>query len=434
MVLRILVSLIVFALSAELVGVGWYAATTGQLFYARPAGEAEEIAQDAAARATDIAIHPYFGFAHVPNARFRDERTDLLVGTGWPASAAAALRTNNFGFISPYTYPVGRARSDQYFVGIFGGSVGMWFCQVGAPRLIERMKEHPFFQKRDIVPLCFSYSGYKQPQVALVLAYFLSIGQPLDLVVNIDGFNDVALGAVNQQRGADLSMPSIQHLGELITLVGASGLTPEKIELLAAIQRDRARLRELRRIMDVNRSAAVHLVLNAYSNHARARYFEDQARYDRMPATNGTAGLVRVNPPIAPREGGALFADAAALWTRSSVLMRDMAAARGATYVHFLQPNQYYTARQFGSAEAATALADASPYKASVEMGYPILQAAAQSLLDQKVFFFDATKVLDDEATPVYVDDCCHYTVRGNRVLADFIAASIVATPGPWTQ
>ncbi len=106
--------------------------------------------------------------------------------------------------------------------------------------------------------------------------------------------------------------------------------------------------------------------------------------------------------------------------------------ARGAAYVHFLQPNQYYTARQFDDAEAAVALNEESPYKRSVELGYPALEAAQSRLLSADVWFFDATHVFDQEPAPVYMDDCCHYTLVGNQVLADFIAASILGAPGPW--
>jgi len=32
----------------------------------------------------------------------------------------------------------------------------------------------------------------------------------------------------------------------------------------------------------------------------------------------------------------------------------------------------------------------------------------------------------------VYIDDCCHYTLTGNRLLADFIARGVLASGGPW--
>jgi hypothetical protein len=45
----------------------------------------------------------------------------------------------------------------------------------------------------------------------------------------------------------------------------------------------------------------------------------------------------------------------------------------------------------------------------------------------------DATGIFDDEPLPVYVDNCCHYTQRGNDLLAEFIARAVLALDGtPW--
>ena len=88
----------------------------------------------------------------------------------------------------------------------------MWFCQVGVERLLADLRQHEFFKARTLVPLCMAHEGYKQPQQLLVLAYFLSIGQPFDLVINIDGFNEVALSPLNNQQNLDISMPSASHL------------------------------------------------------------------------------------------------------------------------------------------------------------------------------------------------------------------------------
>jgi hypothetical protein len=434
---RLTISAIVFVLSAELLALVWYYGQTGHVFYSHPrTDEAVPSPPEEKGRLL-VAVHPYFGFAHRPGVSFYDERLVLLGREDWPPPPQdrESLSTNNFGFISPHAYPLDKTRENQFFVGIFGGSVGMWFCQVGAPRLVESLRQHPFFRTREIVPLCFSYSGYKQPQLALVLAYFLSIGQPFDLVVNIDGFNDVALSALNDARGLDSSMPSVQHVDGLVNLVNQSTLTPEKVESLAAIFRDRARLIDVRDTMRSNRMAAIDVVLNAYYTRVRGRYTEELSRFDALPSNPPQSALVQLTPSVATRDRAALFTDIAAIWTRSSMLMRDLLATRGAAYVHFLQPNQYYTKRQFSRAEAATALSDKSPYRRSVEQGYPVLQTAARSALAESgVSFFDATRVLDREPAPVYLDECCHYTVAGNRVLADFIAASILDTPGPWRR
>ena len=97
-----------------------------------------------------------------------------------------------------------------------------WFCEVGAGRLAATLARAPAFQARDVVPLCFSHEGYKQPQQLLILSYFLSIGQSFDVVVNIDGFNEVAISPLNDARGSDISMPSVMHMDPLTALVDQS--------------------------------------------------------------------------------------------------------------------------------------------------------------------------------------------------------------------
>src|SRR5690606_10565907 len=145
------------------------------------------IPETARGELTGDALHPYFGPMHRPGVR---------------------AESNNFGFGSPYAFPYRRANDRQLLIGIFGGSVARFFCDQGIPRLTQVLERDPRYAGREIVPLCFAHEGYKQPQQLLVLAYFLSIGQELDLVLNIDGFNEVALGAYNYNQGRDISMPS----------------------------------------------------------------------------------------------------------------------------------------------------------------------------------------------------------------------------------
>ena len=428
---RILISLIALVVSAELLALAAYYVDTGAFFYTHRRTYLELLPTPEDRLIVGEAVHPYFGVTHRPGTPF-----DIPAALRADVSAPSRVRTNNFGFVSPHDYPFTKTRDDQFVVGLFGGSVGVWFCQVGAPRLLERLRGHAFFQAREIVPLCFSHEGYKQPQMALVLAYFLSRGQAFDLVVNLDGFNDVALGALNHERGFDASMPSVQHLEPLISLVNQSALTPEKLESLAAIFRDRRRLVDLEGTIGANRLAAVDVVLDRYHRRVLDRYARELGRFSTLPSNPPENALIQATPPIASRDGAALFEDIAGIWARSSILMHELLTIRGAIYLHVLQPNQYYaTTRRFSEAEAATALSETSPYRRSVEQGYPLLVAAGQSQLQaRRVRFLDATRALDREAAPVYMDNCCHYTLVGNYVLADLVAASILSGPGPWTR
>jgi hypothetical protein len=417
----------VFCLAAELFGLAAYYVDTGALFYVHRKTYPELLPAPQDRLVVGEALHPYFGPTHRPGTPF-DIPESLRQGTAVPAR----MTTNNFGFVSSHEYPFAKASEDQVVLGMFGGSVGAWFCQIGAPRLVEQLSANAYFKDRDIVPLCFAHEGYKQPQQALVLAYFLSIGQAYDLVVNIDGFNDVALAALNNEQGLDISMPSVQHLDPLIALVNRSALTPEKLESLAAIFRDRQTLMDLTGRIAANRSAAVNVVLDWSYRRASTRYSRELGRFSNLPANPPENALIQATPSAQERDGPAVFSAIAELWSGASLLMDQMVEARGGAYFHFLQPNQYFTKRRFEPAEAVIAINPASPYKASIENGYPALIAAAPRLTDAGVAFVDATGVFDRVEAAVYMDDCCHYSLEGNRALADLIAASILATPGPW--
>jgi hypothetical protein len=343
------------------------------------------------------------------------------------------VEANNFGFASPHAYPFARMDDEQLVVGIFGGSVAAWFCQVGVSRLEAALKQNAFFGKRTLVPLCFSHEGYKQPQQLLTLAYFLSIGQQFDLVINIDGFNEVALASLNDQHGWDISMPSVMHLDPLINLVNQSTLTPEKLASLAAIERDKQRLTALAERLNQNRLASIEFVLGRYHAFVERRYREELVRFDQLPSNPPQRSVIHVTPPVNDRRGAQVYEDIAREWITSSILMRELLAARAVPYFHVLQPNQYYSSRKFSAEEAKVAFNPGSPFKEGAAKGYPFLEMALQSN-GGAPDALNAVHVFDDErAAAVYIDDCCHYTLVGNQRLADFIAKSILASTGPWT-
>jgi len=421
----VVVNIIVFCVLAELLALFLFYNDTGRLFYTYQKPY-EPIAETTQGRLTGDGLHPYFGPTHRPGHPF-----DVPEALRATASAPARVPTNNFGFASPHNYPFIKTSPNQFVIGIFGGSVGAWFCQVGVYRLVEDLAADASFKTREIVPLCLSHEGYKQPQQLLVLSYFLSIGQSFDVVLNIDGFNEVALSSFNNQRGLDISMPSAMHLDPLVNLVNQATLTPEKLQSLAAISQNKERINYLVGRLQRNRIAAINFVLERLHRSATASYQAEVARFAALPSNPSNASLILATPSITPRDDAQALADAAKSWSEASALMQTMLAARGIPYFHVLQPNQYFTTRSFSAAEAKVARSDASPFRKSAEKGYPLLVTASAGL-KSRVNFLDATGIFDREPSPVYIDDCCHYTLRGNQLLADAIARQMLSAKGPW--
>ena len=426
----ILVNVVLFCVLAEIAGLVFHYAETGQLFYLhRPTYEL--IPETAQGEITADRLNPYFGPSHKAGQPF-DFPSELREDGTPPPSRPMA--TNNFGFDSPYQYPIVKSNR-EFIIGIFGGSVSVFFCLAGVDHLVADLQRHEFFKDRTIVPLCMAHEGYKQPQQLLVLSYFLSIGQTFDLVINIDGFNEVALSTLNNQQGVDISMPSVSHLLPLINLIDQGTLTPEKLQSLAAISQYKQRLNLLSETLQRNRLASIGVLMGRYRALVARRYEEESRRFATLQSARSDRSLVTAIPPTEQRVGAMLYDDIARNWAQASLLMRDVLTARGIPYVHALQPNQYKTSRTFTPEEARVALNASSPYKPGVEQGYPALLAEAASRgMTAKAGFVDATHIFDREPKPVYVDNCCHYTATGYRLLADAIANAVISLDGPWAR
>jgi hypothetical protein len=428
--IRILVvNVVLFCVLAELAGLIVHFAQTGELFYLHRPTYAL-IGETAQGEITADRLNPYFGPSHKAGRPFDFPAELRQEGAPVPTQ----LSTNNFGFDSPYQFPIVKGNR-EFIVGLFGGSVGVFFCLAGVDRLVADLQQHEFFKDRTIVPLCMAHEGYKQPQQLLVLAYFLSIGQTFDLVINIDGFNEVALSSLNNEQGVDISMPSVSHLLPLVNLIDQATLTPEKLQSLAAISQHKQRLNRLTETLQRNRLASIGVLLGSYRASVARRYDEESRHFATLQSIRSDRSLVSVIPPTEQRPGAMLYEDIARHWAQASLLMRDMLAARGTPYVHVLQPNQYRTSRTFTPEEARTALNAASPYKTGVEQGYPALLAEATSRgMTRQAGFVDASHIFDNEPTPVYIDNCCHYTSTGYRLLADAIANAVMSVDSPWAQ
>ena len=94
-----------------------------------------------------------------------------------------------------------RAPADEHVVvAVVGGSFAYVFAEQGLPHLITRLEQLPRFHGKTLVPLNAAAGGHKQPQQAMTVAYLTSLGHQLDIVINLDGFNDVALHPTEDAR------------------------------------------------------------------------------------------------------------------------------------------------------------------------------------------------------------------------------------------
>ena len=414
----IAVNLLLVCVLSEIACLIYFYLRKGEVFYVRqpPAVELDVDLGAVQRRLHETVVerlHPFFGYIQLPHADSRP-----------------GFSCNHFGFISPYEYPYTTEHDDQFVVGVFGGSVAANYSifVIQQAKFGEHLKRIPGYEDAEPILLSFAAGGYKQPQQLLILSYLLSIGQQFDLVVNIDGFNEVALSYLNNQRQIDLTMPSVQHVSPL-TSIGDNRLSERLLALFLNIASTKRALVRANNVRRKARLTSVYMLASTYALIQRRRIRKMTVEVDKI-STGGNAQpessvyYYYTRDAVVP--DAQYSTEVARHWATSSVLMHRLLASHGIPYVHVLQPNQYFkTSRTYGHEERSIAFDPKSPYEKGVEIGYPALIEQLGSLRSEGVQVFDGTGILDRIRAPVYKDTCCHYTVEGQKALSSFVVESI---------
>lgn len=405
------------AIALEVTALLAYAATVGGLFYARD--RTDKGAVPAAFHVAEAVFQPYAGYV-------------LRPGRSGSYDEEHAWRANNSGFqyiVPPdeaYCCDVPHARDGgEKLVGVFGGSVGTGFAfeaqtTNGLKEAVRRI--FPDWADAPIRVLNFALPGYRQPQQAMALSHFLTIGQNFDLVINIDGFNETVTGFGNWRADAPVSYPADQlwgawgrQLEQYDVPVGEAGYLLANYHGIMGRQAD-------------ERAGACPIASCYYGFKVKAAY------HAWRRAANEPEALERLTKRsyfptkgVLPRpDETELYEHTGEIWQRASLAMHAMARAHGIPYIHILQPNQWYA-----PAGAYEPIDPEHPYDWVVEpvnRGYdafrarmPALEAAGVRVQDFSTLF----KGQDPRA--LYSDDCCHYTSEGNARIFNALGEAMAA-------
>lgn len=351
-------------------------------------------------------IHPYFGFVLDPHRN--------------------KIPVSDFGFSfigDPELDPLMKKASGRIIVGIFGGSFAQGLY-VSARNLFPGGLQNG---AKEIVVRNFAAGGYKQPQQLMILSYLLSLGAEFDIVINIDGFNEVAL-------------PKTEN-----TVNGVYPFYPRAWNRRAATVMDPVYLRQagesyfLTKIRQ--RWAETFYEYKLYRSPTLALLWQlrDQALANKIfsirreinQSEDGQSGYAVTGPEYPYETDHELFSDLANLWMKSSFQMRLISEGNGARYYHILQPNQYVKdSKLMTKEEKNVALKESHPYKDGVEKGYPLLRVAGKELINRGVDFVDLTMFFSNNSEVLYVDDCCHLNRKGYDIIVDYLCTSILKNDG----
>jgi hypothetical protein len=362
-------------------------------------------------------LHPYAGFSYNPS---RDPEV------------------NEFGFYGES--PVVSRDPGRVNVALLGGSVTRDLYQMAGERLATLLAESPRYRGREIHLIYLAVDGFKQPQSLLALTFALYLGAEYDVVINLDGFNEVVLPLTD-----NLPNRIFPHYPRVWNLYADKGLSlihvAQVAELMSIRKKQHARSRRFSNplLRFSNFMLIVWESLDRRSGlEAQRVYFElvERARRGNPDASYGPAP----DPEQLPHDH---LRDAASRWAQASIQLRDLAEANGARYFHFLQPNQYVAgSKVFTEEEKRFADVDGYTgqdfpfhpavrnYKPIARLGYPLLIENGAALRQPGVHFVDLTGIFADVRETIYRDACCHYNGTGNEIIAERIAQEIARDDG----
>jgi len=327
--------------------------------------ELEQLGSTPAARAPgsrhEWLIHPYLGFESAASSREFEQALSASRPTSGDARAA-------------------------FRVLLLGGAAAR-LDAASEQALRAKLGADPRLAGREIVLLQGAASVHKQPQHALRLELLLERGLQVEAVVELDGFNELALASENHAHGIDPLLPwggawsamledSRLERGELDVWIELRDEQAAGRRWLALFERCTPRASALGGSLARNR-------LERALERARALVMEGRALRANSPANAALlAGGGRPSEDAALRIG-------VRCWAESALTMQALCEARGILFLHALEPLQQALAALDEAAEPRARL-----HAAALRKGLPSLRAGGEWLRAQQVAHVDLSQLL----------------------------------------
>jgi hypothetical protein len=352
-------------------------------------------------------VHPYLGMVYNPD-------------TCLPSLMNVPV--NDWGFFDDKP-SVQKRRPDRVIVGVFGGSVAWWMSTMGGANLAKVLARHPEFAGKEIVIIRAANGAIKQPQQLMTLSYLIALGGEFDLVINLDGFNEVTIPPTHAiPKGVNPYFPA--YWSELFV----DFMDERDGDLVASIRSMESHRRRLVGLASARpfrwsvTSGTLWMLTDRLLGQRLSRLRLELKEGERTEATHY---LLR-GPAFTSKEE-AMYAELAAMWQRGSLQMDAICRRLGIPYFHLLQPNQYVPdSKPLTEREKRVAYDEKLFWKEHAERGYPHLRRASERLTDSGVVFHDLTTLFAGNSEELYQDNCCHLTARGNELLAEEVGRIVV--------
>jgi len=319
---------------------------------------------------------------------------------------------------------------EQYTIVVLGGSVAGLFVEpeVGASDVLAAdLEADPRFAGRTVRVLSHGRGAFKEPQQLFVLTWLFALGIEPDAVINIDGFNELAVSNQNLTYDAHPLFPAYPQWGPRLR----ANLVNADPEVFDAVSEERVRVRAIAETA-LARGYAQSAILGrwALGRLERTQLAWQEAQKALLQTTRGSElSQEALGPPF---EGGEeeVLDLAIRCWRETSRDLEALCRRRGIHYLHVLQPTLHDPGSKPVTDEEQKNGKAIPEWRSAVRHGYPRLREEGAALAAQGFPFLDASRIFADVGETLYYDPC-HFNRRGNELLAHAVAAAFLRSLPP---
>jgi hypothetical protein len=348
----------------------------------------------------DHILHPYLGFVSIPHDNYNQ-------------------------FCLPGIDPLIKRSENTLNIVLMGGSVAKDLYNFTGERIKQNLKSSEAYKNKDINLVVFALGGFKQPQQLLALNYFMALGAEYDIVINLDGFNEIVLPySDNLPFNVFPSYPRHWNIYSRKKL-------DSKVTLLMgkqAIIKENQHYCQSRISESVSRYSNFRLFLWKVNDNKKSQEVAELEFKIRTTLKESESDYQSTGIYTSISDTTQFFKDQAVFWRRCSEQIAHLSSSDKFGYFHFLQPNQYVPgSKTLTDEELREAYEQGSfSYKDAVLKGYRYLIEEGENLIASGVNFTDLTMMFKDEIQTIYKDKCCHYNQAGYDQIADKITKVII--------
>jgi hypothetical protein len=250
-----------------------------------------------------------------------------------------------------------------------------------------------YFKTDRFVVFSAAFDGGKQPQQYFRYQYLDLLGFRPDIVINLDGFNEIALPiSENQPLGNPAIFPRVYS-----RLLHASTSNRSCAELSNDLLDSDTRL------------PLTEFLIWIYVWHCHRNI---EGALNAVPWWSSATGV---------EASTNYLTESIEIWEQSSNKLNEALTARGIDYIHILQPNQYLEGSKNFSDEEKEKYLSYEPYGKPIRDHYGKLskdKLTVRNFRDQRFLFKNTEKT-------VYGDSCCHFNQVGmEMIINDLISSS----------